>query len=47
MNVNIGTPYESIIQKIIDKEYAGKYGIGIYKNHIHFDIRNSYARWKS
>ena len=23
MNVNIGTPYESIIQKIIDKEYAG------------------------
>lgn len=23
MNVNIGTPYEAIIQKIIEKEYAG------------------------
>lgn len=23
MNVNIGTPYEIIIQKIIEKEYAG------------------------
>lgn len=23
MNVNIGTPYELIIQKIIEKEYAG------------------------
>ena len=23
MNVNLGTPYEAIIQKIIEKEYAG------------------------
>ena len=23
MNVNVGTPYEAIIQKIIEKEYAG------------------------
>jgi Arc/MetJ-type ribon-helix-helix transcriptional regulator len=23
MNVNIGTPYEAIIKKIIEKEYAG------------------------
>lgn len=23
MNVNIGVPYEAIIQKIIEKEYAG------------------------
>lgn len=38
--------FDTIYEKL-DKEYAGKYGIGIYKNHIHFDIRNSYARWKS
>ncbi len=23
MNVNLGTPYEAIIQKIIEREYAG------------------------
>ena len=23
MNVNVGTPYEAIIQKIIEREYAG------------------------
>ena len=28
-----------------DKKYAGRYGIGLYINRIHIDVRKNAARW--
>ncbi|MFH0817453.1 MAG: hypothetical protein V1909_02355 [Candidatus Micrarchaeota archaeon] len=41
MNVNLGTPYESILKKIIDKGYAGNQTEAIRQALVEFDRKIS------
>ncbi len=41
MNVNLGTPYESILKKIIEKGYAGNQTEAIRQALIEFDRKIS------
>ncbi|MCK5605557.1 DUF882 domain-containing protein [Candidatus Pacearchaeota archaeon] len=33
------------IGEILDKWYPDKYGIGVYRNWVHVDVRQKIARW--
>ena len=30
----------------LDKKYPNKFGLGLYNNRIHIDVRNKKARWR-
>jgi uncharacterized protein YcbK (DUF882 family) len=47
INVKSKTPYQlgKLIENLINKGIMKQGGIGIYKGFVHYDIRNSKARW--
>jgi uncharacterized protein YcbK (DUF882 family) len=47
INVKSKTPYQlgKLIENLINKGIRKQGGIGIYKGFVHYDIRNSKARW--
>jgi uncharacterized protein YcbK (DUF882 family) len=36
-----------IVYKYYAKTYPNKYGIGLYSNRVHLDVRTNKARWKA
>ena len=34
-----------LVYNYLDTKYPDKYGLGIYENRVHLDVRNSRARW--
>ncbi len=50
MNVNVGAPYEAIIQKIIEKEYAGnqtevlRQALIVYERHLEEEEKRLVAK---